>query len=408
MRIVIAGAGLAGGNGAATLREEGYDGEIVLLGAEPGVPFGRPPLSKTYMRGEEDLSGWLVKPAGWYEDNDVRYHPETAVVGVDVTEASVRLGGGERIAFDRLLIATGCRARRPRIPGIDLDGVYTLRTKADCDAIRHRVESRDTHVLVVGMSFIGAEVAASLRMLGCDVTAVFPGPGPLSSVLGDDVASRMAQIHEEQGVRLVPDSKIASFQGDGRVEAATTESGRRIECTTAVVGLGVEPNVEILRDSGVEIDNGVLVDAQCKTNVDGVYACGDVANHDHPLFGRIRVEHYNNAEKHGRHAARAMLGSHAAYDYVHTFWSDQYDHKIEYAGYAKEWDDFVVRGDLEGAFLGFYLKGGVLLAAMGLDRGGDPEAEPDSELAACVPLIGKRVDASVLRRDDAAPRSALV
>jgi 3-phenylpropionate/trans-cinnamate dioxygenase ferredoxin reductase subunit len=401
--IVIVGAGLTGGNATVALREAGFDGDVHLLGNEPGVPFGRPPLSKTYLRGEEDLSAaWLVRPPEWYEANGVHFDRSAGVQRIEPARGVVVTGDRE-VHYDRLLVATGCRPRWPRIPGIELDGVYPLRTKADCDAIRERVAAGGQHALVVGMSFIGSEVAASLRQLGCDVTAVFPGRGPLSAVLGDEIGARMAAVHRAEGVQLHGGEKVVSFEGSGRVEAAVTDTGRRIACTMAVVGLGVEPSVDVLRGSGAEIENGIRVDAACRTNLDGVFAAGDVANHDHPLFGRIRVEHYNNAEKQGRHAAGAMLGDDAPYDYVHTFWSDQYSHTIEYVGYTQGWDRLVVRGDVEsGPFLGFYLKHGVLVAAMGLDRGGDPEVEPDSEMAACSRLIGSRarIEPSVLADDD--------
>jgi 3-phenylpropionate/trans-cinnamate dioxygenase ferredoxin reductase subunit len=405
MRIVIVGAGLAGGNVAVGLREEGFDGEIVVLGDEPGLPFGRPPLSKTYLRDEEDLSGWLVKPGDWYGQHNVTLRTDAKVERVDAVGSRVVLDGGNDITYDHLCIATGCRPRKPDIPGIDREGVHLLRTKADADAIKDEARKQGAKAAVIGMSFIGSEVAASLRQLGAEVTAVFPGSGPLTSVLGDLVAGAMATIHSERGVQLLPGEKLAEFRGLDRVEEVVTESGRRIACTFAVLGLGVEPNVELLEGSGVTTDNGVLVDAGCRTSVENIFAVGDVANHDHPIFGRLRVEHYNNAEKQGRYAARSMLGNDEPYDYVHSFWSDQYDAKIEYVGFAKEWDDFAVRGDIEsGSFLGFYLKDGILSAAMGLNRGGDPEAEPESELAACVELIRNRtkVDSADLA-DDAKP-----
>jgi 3-phenylpropionate/trans-cinnamate dioxygenase ferredoxin reductase subunit len=235
--------------------------------------------------------------------------------------------------------------------------------------------------------------------MGVEVAAIFPGTGPLAAVLGDDVARRMAEIHRSNDVELLSSEKVAAFRGNGKVEQVVTASGRSVDCTFVVVGLGVQPNIEFLESSGIATDNGVLVDVTCRASVGSVFAAGDIANHDHPLFGRIRVEHYNNAEKQARYVARAMLGSVEPFDYVHSFWSDQYDHKLEYIGYASQWDDFVARGDLEsGGFLGFYLKDGVVLAAMGLDRGGDPEAEPNSELAACVPLIrkGEKVDLHAL------------
>ncbi len=388
MRVVVLGAGLAGGNVAAGLRDEGFDGEIVLLGDEATPPFGRPPLSKTYLRAEEDLTSWLPKPIDWYTANDVELRLDGRVDRVDTANSRV-IVGGEEITYDRLCLTTGCRPRLPDLPGIDLDGVLPLRTKEQCDEIKRRAV-KGAKAVVVGMSFIGSEVAASLRQLGVDVTAMFPGAGPLANVLGDAVARRMYEIHASQGVRLLPGEKVAAFEGAGRVEKVRTESGRSVECDFAVIGLGVEPNVELLKGSDVKIDNGVVVDVTCRANVPNVYAAGDVANHDHPLFGRIRVEHFNNAEKQARYVARSLLGSVEPFDYVHSFWSDQYDHKIEYIGHARKWDEFVVRGDLDGGFLGFYLKDDVPLAVMGLDRGGDPEAEPNSEMAQCVPLVRKR------------------
>ncbi len=394
MRIVIVGAGLSGGNVAVGLREEGFEGEVVVLGDEPGLPFGRPPLSKTYLRDEEDLSGWFVQPGDWYAQHDVTLRTGARAVRVDASGGRVVLADDGEIACDRLCVATGCRARRPSIPGIDLDGVHLLRTKADADAIKDETRTRGAKAAVIGMSFIGSEVAASLRRLGVEVTAIFPGSGPLASVLGDRVAGAMSAIHRDNGVELLANEKVAELRGLDRVEEVVTESGRRVSCTFAVLGLGVEPNVELLDGSGVATDNGVLVDAACRTNVENVFAVGDVANHDHPIFGRLRVEHFNNAEKQGRHVARAILGSDEPYDYVHSFWSDQYDDKLEYVGFAKGWDDFVVRGDVEArSFLGFYLKDGVLQAAMGLNRGGDPEEDAGSELAECVELIRHRTPA---------------
>lgn len=401
-RIVIVGAGQAGGNVAVSLREEGYDGEIELLGHEPGIPFGRPPLSKTYLRDEEDLSGWFVKPEEWYEEHAVTLRPRARAERIDAVGARVVLDDDGEIACDSVCIATGCRPRAIRADGADVEGVFALRTKADADAIKDAA-GRAGKCVVVGMSFIGAEVAASLRQRGVEVTAVFPGSGPLASVLGEDVASVMADVHRDHGVELAPNETVAGFRGDGRLEAVVTESGRSFDCTFCVVGVGVEPNVEIAERSGLAVDNGVIVDAACRTSVDNVFASGDVANHDHRLFGRLRVEHYNNAEKQGRHVGRAMLGNDERYDYLHSFWSDQYEDKIEYVGFAKEWDEFVVRGDLQGrSFLGFYLKDGRLLAAMGLNRGGDPEAEPDSELAAAGRLInsGAAVDPTLLASED--------
>jgi 3-phenylpropionate/trans-cinnamate dioxygenase ferredoxin reductase subunit len=223
------------------------------------------------------------------------------------------------------------------------------------------------------------------------VTAIFPGRAPLERVLGDDVAAAFAAIHREHGVELRSEGQVARFEGSEHVEVVVTADGARVPCDFAVVGVGVEPDTPAFAGESVAQSNGVLVDEACRAGAPDVYAAGDVANHLHPLFGRVRVEHYNNAEQMGRAAARSMLGSNAPYDYIHSFWSDQYEHKLEYVGHATEWDRFVVRGSVEERRLvGFYLSDGIVRAAVGLDRGGDPEAEPESEMAACARLVAAR------------------
>jgi 3-phenylpropionate/trans-cinnamate dioxygenase ferredoxin reductase subunit len=406
-RIVIVGAGLAGGNAAVGLREAGFEGEVHLLGAEPTPPFGRPPLSKTYLRGEEDLSGWMVKAEDWYASHDIELRADARVERVDPSGGRVVLADGTEIACERVCIATGCRPRSPDVDGAGLRNVFVLRTKDDADAIKGAAQQAGARAVVIGMSFIGSEVAASLRQLGVPVSAVFPDGGPLEPVLGNVVAQRMRAVHERHGVELYPGERLASLRGAASVEQVVTSSGRAIDCTFAVVGVGVEPSLDLLDGSGIAVDNGVLVDASCRTSNPNVFAVGDVANHDHPLFGRLRVEHYNNAEKQGRFVADVMLDRPGVYGYVHSFWSDQYDDKLEYVGFAREWDDFVVRGDADtDAFVGFYLKDGRVAAAMGLNRGGDPEAEPESELAAAVELIRSRTRVDAARLADETARIA--
>jgi 3-phenylpropionate/trans-cinnamate dioxygenase ferredoxin reductase component len=384
--IVIIGGGVAGGNAAATLREEGFPGPVVLISAEPGVPFGRPPLSKTYLRSEEDLDAWYVRPAGWYADHDVELR-SGAVAAVDTAAHTVRLDSGAELGYQKVLIATGGHNRRLRLPGASLPGIYYLRTAAECDAIkREAVPGR--HAVIVGMGFIGCEVAASLTQLGVRVTAVLPGRGPLEKVLGSEVGALIGAIHRENGVELLSGEHVAAFEGTEHVEAVMTAAGHRIDCDFAVAGVGIEPEAP---PADVEYDNGILADELCRASAPDVYVAGDVANQLHPLFGRIRVEHFNNAEKQGTAAARSMLGSTAPYDYVHTFWSDQYEHTIEYVGHAASWDEFVIRGSTEQRQLvGFYLADGVVLAAVGLGRGGDPELDHDGEMAACAGLVSAR------------------
>jgi 3-phenylpropionate/trans-cinnamate dioxygenase ferredoxin reductase component len=385
--IVIIGSGIAGGNAAATLREEGFAGPVVIVSREPGVPFGRPPLSKTYLRSEEDLKGWYVRPAGWYAEHDVDLRSGSSVAGVDPAAHTVVLGSGEELRYQKMLIATGGRNRRSSLPGAELPGIHYLRTVAECDAIKQEAVA-GRRAVVVGMGFIGCEVAASLTQLGVHVTTVFPGRAPLEKVLGEQVGALIGGIHRAKGVELLAGDQVTAFEGTERLEAVVTAGGRRIGCDFAVAGIGIVPEVTAVAGSSIAQDNGILADELCRTSAADVYVAGDVANQLHPLFGRVRVEHYNNGEKQGTAAARSMLGSTAPYDYIHSFWSDQYEHKIEYVGHVAKWDDFVVRGSVdEGKLVGFYLVDGVVKAAVGLDRGGDPELDRDSEMAACVRLV---------------------
>jgi 3-phenylpropionate/trans-cinnamate dioxygenase ferredoxin reductase subunit len=395
--IVIIGGGLAGGNAAATLRAEGFPGPVVIVSREPSIPFGRPPLSKTYLRSQESLDDWYVRPAGWYADHDVELRSDTAVA-VHPGTHTVTLDLGGELRYDKVLIATGGRNRRLDFPGAGLPGIHYLRTVAECDAIK-REAAPGRHAVVVGMGFIGCEVAASLTQLGVRVTAVFPGRAPLETVLGGEVGALIGAFHRANGVELLPGERAAGFEGTERLEAVVTAAGHRIACDFAVVGAGIEP---VIPGVPVATQNGILVDELCRASAPDIYAAGDVANQLHPLFGRVRVEHYNNGEKQGAAAARSMLGSTAPYDYVHSFWSDQYEHKIEYVGHAATWDAFVVRGSVTDAkLIGFYVADGVVRAAVGLDRGGDPELDLDGEMAACARLVSARAkaDAAVLADD---------
>jgi 3-phenylpropionate/trans-cinnamate dioxygenase ferredoxin reductase subunit len=271
-----------------------------------------------------------------------------------------------------------------------LPGIHYLRTVAECDAIKQEATATQRAV-VVGMGFIGCEVAASLVQLGVRVTAIFPGRAPLETVLGEEIGAAFGAIHSANGVDLRSQDQVVGFEGTERVESVVTAEGTRVACDFVVVGIGIEPELPTFAGQSVAQSNGVLVDECCRTSAPGVYAAGDVANHLHPVFGRVRVEHFNNGEQMGRAAARSMLGSTAPYDYIHSFWSDQYEHKLEYVGHATKWERFVVRGSLEERRLvGFYLIEGQVRAAVGLDRGGDPELDSDSEMAACARLVGNR------------------
>ena len=388
--VVIVGGGVAGGNAAATLREEGFRGRVVIISQESGVPFGRPPLSKTYLRSEEDLKGWYVRPASWYQEHDVELLGGSRAMAIDPASRVIVLDSDRELGYQKVLIATGGMNRRLEIPGAELPGIHYLRTVAECDAIKAEV-AVDQRAVVIGMGFIGCEVAASLTQLGVRVTGILPGQVPLDRVLGAEVGTLIGAFHRANGVELLAGDHAAGFEGARRVEAVVTASGRRVPCDFAVVGVGITADVAAVEGSSISLSNGILADELCRTSAPDVYAAGDVVNHLHPMFGRIRVEHFNNAEKQGAAAARSMLGSVAPYDYVHSFWSDQYDHKIEYVGHAEKWDEFVARGSVsEGKLVGFYLKDGLVQAAVGLDRGGDPELDVDGEMAASARLVAKR------------------
>jgi 3-phenylpropionate/trans-cinnamate dioxygenase ferredoxin reductase subunit len=402
-RFVIVGASLAGASAAAALREGGFEGELTLIGEEPRLPYSRPALSKGYLRGQERLEEQLVNPADYYGKQHITVRLGARATRVHPARRVVELGGGETVPYDRLLVTTGGRNRTLRTPGAELPGIFQLRTVEDCDRIRGAARA-GARAVVVGMGFIGSEVTASLRQMGLEVSAIEGHPVPLARVLGPEVGAVLAGIHRDRGVDLVLGDSVAAFEGAGRVERVRTATGRVLAGDLVVAGIGIEPNQELLAEAGALVDNGVLVDAQCRTSLADVYAAGDVASHLHPLFGRLRVEHWNNGLQHGRAAARAMLGGTEPYDYVHSFWSDQYEHLIEYVGFAATWDRLVFRGSPESRkFLGFYLKDGVLRAAVGLDRGGDPEdPKSPSELKIVAGLIRSRARVDPARLADEA------
>jgi 3-phenylpropionate/trans-cinnamate dioxygenase ferredoxin reductase subunit len=369
---VIVGASLAGSSAAATLREEGFDGRVVLLSAEREEPYDRPPLSKDYLAGQRPLERIRLRPEGFWEEQAIELRVGTVARRIDPASRTVELDGGELLAYERLLLATGGRNRRPPIAGIDLQGVLSLRTRLESDAIR-AAASGGGRVVVVGMGFIGSEVAASLRGLGVDVVTIEPFEVPLERALGVDVGRVLAELHDENGVECVFGEGVDAFEGQRKLEGVRTSSGRVVECDVAVVGIGIEPVTDLAATAGVQIENGVVVDALCRTTVEGVYAAGDVANHFHPLYERhIRVEHWKNAVEQGAAAARSMLDQATPYAELHWFWSDQYDANIQYAGHHTVWDELIVRGSLaERKFVAFYLAEGVPRAAVSMNAGRD-------------------------------------
>ena len=392
---VIIGAGLAGAKAAETLRSEGFDGRIVLIGAEGERPYERPPLSKDYLRGESPREKAYVHPESYYAASDIELRTSTPVTEIDTTASEVILLGGERLAYGRLLLATGAEPRRLRVPGADLDGVLYLRDLDDSDAIADRLHGGGK-VVVIGAGWIGAEVGASALEKGLEVTIVEQASTPLERVLGREVGAIYADIHRERGVELVTGIGLEAFEGDRAVERVRLSDGRTIDCDFVVVGVGVTPRTELAEAAGIETDNGILVSERLETSAPGVFAAGDVANAAHSFYGRrIRVEHWANALNQGPVAARNMLGKGQPYERLPYFFSDQYDVGMEYSGYATIWDQVVFRGD-SGAreFIAFWLERGRVVAGMNVNVW-----EVTDHIEALI-RSGERVDVARLRDPD--------
>ncbi|MFL5780261.1 MAG: NAD(P)/FAD-dependent oxidoreductase [Thermoleophilaceae bacterium] len=365
---VIVGGGLAGAKAAQALREEGFDGRLVLVGSEPEQPYERPPLSKDYLRGESPREKARVHPDGWYADHDVELRTGVTAERLDTAAAELSLAGGERLGYDALLIATGPEPRRLDLPGSGLDGVVYLRDLADADRIAARL-GEGGRMAVIGAGWIGAEVAASARQKGLEVTVVERAEVPLEHVLGREAGAIYADVHRDHGVELLTGAQLAGFEGAGRVERVTLADGRTIDADFVVVGIGVVPRTGLAEAAGIEVDNGILVDESLATSAPGVFAAGDVANAFNPLYGRrLRVEHWANALNQPAVAASAMLGKPASYDRVPYFFSDQYDVGMEYSGYATAWDEVVFRGDTTAReFIAFWLDRGRVVAGMNVN-----------------------------------------
>ena len=365
---VIVGAALAGAKAAETLRAEGFDGRVVLIGAEPERPYERPPLSKDYLRGESGRDKVYVHEEDFYAAQEIELLVGRTVTRLDTPARRVTLDDGQALGYDRLLLATGAEPRRVSIPGAELDGVHYLRTVGDSDVLRGRLD-RGGSVVVVGAGWIGAEVAASARQRGLDVTLVAPESVPLERVLGAELGAVYRDIHADHGVQLLLGTDVEAFEGAAAVERVRTSDGRVLECDFVVVGVGVEPRSQLATAAGLAVDDGILVDEHLQTIVPGVFAAGDVANAWHPFYGeRIRVEHWANALNQGPAAARNMLDRRERYDTIPYFFSDQYDVGMEYAGFAREWDRVVFRGDpATREFMAFWLVGDRVVAGMNVN-----------------------------------------
>jgi 3-phenylpropionate/trans-cinnamate dioxygenase ferredoxin reductase subunit len=386
---VIVGAGMTAASAAEALRQAEFDGRILIVGREQHPPYERPPLSKEYLRGEQGLDALPVRGEEWYSEQEVELRLGTEVTALDAGGPSVELGDGETIDADAVLLATGGTPRR--MPGPSSDRVLYLRTIEDADRIRELMASG--RLVVVGAGFIGAEVAASARARGVEVTLLERNGVPLNHALGTEMGKLYGEIHRDHGVHLRTGAMVEAIEDTAGGVVVRLGEDDSIEADAVLVGVGIAPNTELAEAAGLDVENGVLVDERCMTSADGVFAAGDMANHLHPLFGRLRVEHFDNAIKMGAAAARAMLGSEEAFDDPHWFWSDQYDVNLQYAGFAKQWDEVVIRGSTDDReFAAFYMNEGVLLAALGMNRGRD--------VRRAMKLIGSRPDPARLMDEE--------
>ena len=366
---VIVGANLAGAKAAAELRERGFDGRVVLVGAESERPYERPPLSKDYLQGKSERDKAYVHEQDFYGQQEIELRLGAVAESIDPQASKVTLAGGEELAYDSLLLTTGAEPRRISVPGADLDGVHYLRTFSDCDALRERLGAGSGHVAVVGAGWIGSEFAASARGAGLEVTVIDPLMVPNERIFGAEIGEFYRDVHLRNGVEMVLEDGVEALEGDGAVSAVRTSKGRRIECDFAVIGVGAVPRTSLAEAAGLTVENGVQVDAAFKTSAPNVFAAGDVANAWHPFYERhVRVEHWANALNQGPAAARSMLGDAVSYDRIPYFFSDQYDVGMEYSGYATDWDEVVFRGDPEGGeFVAFWLADGRVVGGMNVN-----------------------------------------
>ena len=366
---VIVGASLAGAKAAAELRERGFDGRVVLVGAESERPYERPPLTKDYLQGKSERGKAYVHDEDFYGQQQIELRVGAVAESIDPQASTVTLAGGEELAYDGLLLTTGAEPRKLSVPGADLKGVHYLRTLGDCDALRERLGAGSGRVAVVGAGWIGSEFAASARGAGLEVTVIDPLALPNERIFGAEIGEFYRDVHLRHGVEMVLEDGVEALEGDGAVSAVRTSKGRRIECDFAVIGVGVIPRVSLAEAAGLTVENGIQVDAACKTSATNIFAAGDVANAWHPFYERhIRVEHWANALNQGPAAARSMLGDTVSYDRIPYFFSDQYDVGMEYSGYATDWDEVVFRGDRDsGEFVAFWLADGRVVGGMNVN-----------------------------------------
>ena len=355
--IVIVGGGLAAGRLAAEYRESGGEADVTILAAEPDPPYHRPPLTKGFLRGEQDRDSTLLQPLPEWEEAVVEIRLETRVEAIHADGHEVELAGGERLPYGTLVMATGARPRPLQIPGADRVGVHTYRTLADAEAVSAAAEEAHS-AIVIGGSFIGSETAASLRSRGLAVTQVEMGPTLMPQLRCPELSDQLVELYRAEGVDVRLETQVEELTGNGRLlTGARTDDGETVEAYLAIVGVGVEPNVELAQEAGADVDDGIVVDGRFRTSLQDVYAIGDVARYPDPTSGRQRrIEHWSNADAQGAHLGRQLAGSRAAYDELPVFFTQLFGRKLQVLGDAERAAECVLRGSLdEGRLIGFHL-----------------------------------------------------
>jgi 3-phenylpropionate/trans-cinnamate dioxygenase ferredoxin reductase component len=389
---LLVGGGLASASCAAELRKRGAEGTVLLVGREPEPPYERPPISKEYLRGEAERADAYVNDPFWYEENAVELLTGRNVMSLDPEARTVKVQGGEEVGFGQALLATGANVNILRLEGAENEGIHYLRAFGNSDAIRKEAAAAE-HVVLIGGSYIGTEVAASLTAQGVKCSIVAMEDVALSRTFGDDAGRWFQEKIESHGIGFHGGEELEAFEGDGRVKAVVTKSGLTIECDAVVVGAGVRPDAMLAQRAGIEVgDGGIACDSRLRTSAAGIYAAGDCCSYDSVIHGRrIHVEHWDVAMQQGIHVARQMLGEESDYDVVPYFFSDLADWaSLEYVGPARDWDEEIWRGDRDGGeFSVWYLKDGRVAGALSVGRSEDL-AEARRLLADGVDVSGAR------------------
>ncbi len=391
--MVIIGAGHAAGQAAASLRQEKYEGPITIIGDEPHVPYQRPPLSKQYLSGEQDLSRVYLRPEKFYQDKDITLHLGVSATAIDPDAQSVSLDNGETVSYDKLIISTGSRARKLNIEGADLKGIHYLRTIADVDAIREEMQA-GKNLVITGGGYIGLEVASVGIEQGLNVRVLEMEERILQRVTTPQMSEYYHNLHTQRGVSIHTGTGVTGFAGEDKVESVVC-GDTRFDADLVVVGIGIIPNTELAEAAGLTCDNGIVVDDHCRTSDPNIYAAGDCTNHPNPLLNRrLRLESVPNAMEQARVCASNMLGGDKVYASIPWFWSDQYELKLQMVGFSADGDEQILRGNMaENQFAVFYLKDGAVVAA---DAVNSPK-----EFMICKQLVGKTVDKTLLADPDA-------